>query len=276
MTGLSVVTRGLVHVYRMEGQDVAALSGVDLIVEPGEVVGLLGPSGSGKSTLLALLGGLLRPTAGRIRVGGHDLVDASSGQLDALRARDVGILLQGAGGNLLPYLTARGNLEFAQSAARERGLTVPPAMSLLELLGVADVADLLPHRLSAGQVQLVAVAVAMAAGSGLLLADEPTTGLAHAARDAVIDACLRVNRETGTTIVLVTHDPAVVARLPRTVTIRDGRVGSEGRGGEQYAVVSADGSLPLPDPVLADLAAGTLVRVHRDGDRWVLIPEEGA
>ena len=85
-----------------------------------------------------------------------------------------------------------------------------------------------------------------------------------------------MNRQVGTTVVLVTHDAEVAARLPRTVTIRDGRVGGEGRRGEEYAVVSADGSLPLPDDVLDDLPPGTLVRVHRDGDRWTLITEGGS
>ena len=122
--GLSVRTRGLVHLYHSEGHDVAALSGVDLTVAAGEMVGLLGPSGAGKSTLLNLLGGLLRPSAGRIFIGGHELSALDDRQVDELRARRVSLMLQGAARNLLPYLTPWRNVEFARSAARRTTSTV--------------------------------------------------------------------------------------------------------------------------------------------------------
>jgi ABC-type lipoprotein export system ATPase subunit len=274
-TGLGVRTRGLVHIYRAEGHDVAALSGVDLTVAPGEIVGLLGPSGAGKSTLLTLFGGLMRPSAGRVTVGEHELSTMTEGELDRFRATDVGLILQGAARNLLPYLTARQNVEFAQRSARKAGRSVPGAGEVLELVGLGDSVSAPLDSLPPGKLQLAALAVALASRPGLLLGDEPTSQLHHTSRDVVLDALHRVNEEWGTTIVVVTHDPEVAARLPRTVTIRDGRVGGEGRQGEEYAVVSADGSLPLPAAVVEDLPPGSLVRVHRVDDVWTIIPQGG-
>ena len=143
----------------------------------------------------------------------------------------------------------------------------------LAAVGLSDHAHLPLAALPAGQLQLAAVAVALAPGPGLLLADEPTSQLDHAARDTVLQAIARANRELGTTVLLVTHDPAVAGRLPRTVTIRDGKIGGEGRLGEEYAVVTADGFLPLPLHALEDLPPGTLVRFHRGGGAYTLLPE---
>jgi putative ABC transport system ATP-binding protein len=271
--GLRVSTRGLVHIYRAEGHDVAALSGVDLTVNPGEVVGLLGPSGAGKSTLLTLFGGLMRPSAGRVLVGEHELSTMTEGDLDRFRAAEVGLVLQGAARNLLPYLTARQNVEFAQRSARKAGREVPPPGEVLELVGLDHEATAPLDSLPPGQLQLAALAVALASRPGLLLGDEPTSQLHHSSRDLVLDTVHRVNQEWGTTVVVVTHDPEVAARLPRTVTIRDGRVGGEGRSGEAYAVVSADGSLPLPPAAVGAFPPGALVRVHEVDGVWTLIPQ---
>jgi putative ABC transport system ATP-binding protein len=274
-TGLSVRTHGLVHIYRAEGHDVAALSGVDLTVHAGEVVGLLGPSGAGKSTLLTLFGGLMRPSAGRVLVGDHELSTMSEPELDRFRAADVGLVLQGAARNLLPYLTAHQNVEFAQRTARRSGRDVPTPGEVLELVGLDHRANEPLAGLPPGQLQLAALGVALASRPGLLLGDEPTSQLHHTSRDVVLDALARVNSEWGTTVVVVTHDPEVAARLPRTVTIRDGRVGGEGRAGEEYAVVSADGSLPLPPAAVDAFPPGALVRVHNVDGVWTLVPQGG-
>jgi ABC-type lipoprotein export system ATPase subunit len=272
--GLAIATHGLVHIYRSEGNDVAALSGVDLRVAPGEMIGLLGPSGAGKSTLLTLLGGLFRPSAGKIFVGDVELSGLSGRALDRMRASRVSLMLQGASRNLLPYYTPWENVEFAQVAARSAGADVLPEVEeVLELVGLRDQASSPLSELTPGHLQLAALAVAVAGRAGVLLADEPTSQLDHEARDAVLQTIARVNAETGTTVVLVTHDPEVARAMPRTITIRDGRIGGEGRLGEEYAVVSADGFLPLPAHALEVLPPGTLVRVHAEDGTYRLVPE---
>ena len=135
-----ITTAGLVHIYRSEGHDVAALSGVDLVVPAGEVVGLLGPSGSGKSTLLALLAGLFRPSAGKIYVGERELSTLPAKDLDAYQAQVASLMLQGARRNLIPYLTGRQNVAFAQERARALGTTVPEVGEVLASVGLRVVA----------------------------------------------------------------------------------------------------------------------------------------
>jgi ABC-type lipoprotein export system ATPase subunit len=277
MSGIPVSCHGLVHIYRLEGNDVVALSGVDLDVAPGEVVGLLGPSGSGKSTLLNLFAGLLRPSAGRLHVGAHEIARMDERGLARMRATDVGVVLQGAMRNLLPYATPVDNVRFAQRGARKAATSAeddlgPGGASLLDpgevlgLVGLAEHAHTGLPGLSPGQRQRLAVAVGLAAQPGLLLLDEPTSQLDHEGRDEVLAAVADVNRDLGTTVVAVTHDPDVAARLPRTVTIRDGRVGAEGRRGEDFAVVARDGSLTLPPDILDSVPPGSLLRVTVDDD----------
>jgi putative ABC transport system ATP-binding protein len=272
VTGLPVRTERLVHLYHTEGHDVAALSGVDLSVRGGELVGLLGPSGAGKSTLLSLLGGVFRPSAGKIFLGDAELSGLSERDLDDLRATQVSIMLQGAARNLVPYRDPLQNVAFAQRWTRRRTADLPAPREVLAAVGLDGHAHAPLSSLTAGQLQLAAVAVALASRPGLLLADEPTSQLDHAARDTVLAAIARANRELGTTVLLVTHDPAVAQRLPRTVTIRDGKIGGEGRLGEEYAVVTADGFLPLP--AHASLPPGTLVRLRPVPEGFLLVVED--
>jgi putative ABC transport system ATP-binding protein len=270
MSGIPVSAHGLVHIYRLEGNDVVALSGVDLDVAAGEVVGLLGPSGSGKSTLLNLFAGLLRPSAGRLTVGSHEIARMDERGLARMRAGDVGVVLQGAMRNLLPYATPIDNVRFAQRGARKLGRggddemdagLLPEPGEVLGLVGLGEHAHTSLTALSPGQRQRLAVGVGLAARPGLLLLDEPTSQLDHEGRDEVLAAVSDINRDLGTTVVAVTHDPDVAQRLPRTVTIRDGRVGAEGRRGEDFAVVARDGSLTLPPDVLERVPPGSLLRV---------------
>ncbi len=273
MSGIPVSCHGLVHIYRLEGNDVVALSGVDLDVAAGEVVGLLGPSGSGKSTLLNLFAGLLRPSAGRLHVGRHEIARMDEHGLARMRAVDVGVVLQGAMRNLLPYADPVDNVRFAQRGARRvraagpsadddlGAADLPDPREVLDLVGLADDPTTPLTALSPGQRQRLAVAVGLAARPGLLLLDEPTSQLDHEGRDEVLRAVSDVNRDLGTTVVAVTHDPDVADRLARTVTIRDGRVGAEGRRGEDFAVVARDGSLTLPPDVLDSVPPGSLLRV---------------
>ena len=225
MTGLTVRCESVTHAYSVEDDEVRALDDVNLEVDAGEAVALLGPSGSGKSTLLTLLAGLLRPTRGRLRVGSHDVHGMSERQLLAMRAADVAVVLQNAGRNLLPYATATQNVAFAQLASRQRRRTprLGPA-ALLAGLGLAPVAGARAGLLSGGEQQRLALAVALANGPALLLADEPTSQLDSANRDQVIELFKTANTELGTTLVVVSHDAEVGRALGRTVTLRDGRI----------------------------------------------------
>jgi ABC-type lipoprotein export system ATPase subunit len=254
----------LVHVFGTPGNEVAALRGVDLTVLPGETVALLGPSGAGKSTLLWHLAGLLRPTAGTVDVNGHRLAGMSASELAAFRAREIGVVLQGAGRNLLPYASAVDNITHVRRAlprtARSKRVR---AMELLDAVGLSNVAHRASGRLSGGEQQRLALAVALANGPALLLADEPTSQLDPAAAVSAVELIRRANEEFDTAVVVVTHDPAVGAALRRTVTIRDGRVGAEGRAGEDYVVVGRDGSVQLPPELLETFPPGTLARAVR-------------
>ena len=275
-TGAEVRLDGVVHIYTdATGTDVVALRGVDLEVSAGERVALLGPSGAGKSTLLSLLAGTTRASAGTVALDGVDLRTLSEGRLAALRAARVGTVLQGPWRNLLPYATAAQNVAFAQRAVSRRvRRTLTPPADLLGALGLAPLAHRPLVGLSGGERQAIAVAVAVANGPGLLLADEPTSQLDTEARTQVLDLVDEAAERWGTTVVVVTHDPVVAARWPRTVTIRDGRVGAEGRHGRDLAVVGADGSVQLPDRLRRTWPAGTLVEIEELDDRLVLRREE--
>jgi ABC-type lipoprotein export system ATPase subunit len=277
MTGLAVVCRRVVHIYRAEGGDVVALSGVDLDIPPGGMVALVGPSGSGKSTLIALLSGLMRPSAGRVNVGTYDMGKLTDTEMNRLRGTEIGVVLQGAERNLLGYANLHRNIWLAQRrAARTAGVTLDDPDRILDLVGLSGlgrkhVADLAP-----GARQRAALAVGIAAGPGLLLVDEPTSQLDTRGRDEVLQALETVNAERGTTIVVVTHDGEVGARLGRAVTIRDGRVGAEGRDGQDFAVVAGDGTVQLPPEVLGDFPPGTLFTVDRENGVVSLVPNPPA
>ena len=260
----AVYCDNLVHVYGTPGSEVAALRGVDLTVRPGEMVALLGPSGAGKTTLLWHLAGLLRPTAGRVEINGRRLAELGSSALARFRLEDVGLLLQNPARNLLSYQSALGNLLFAQAPARRRpGAKRRRATDLLEQVGLGAAVHRRAGRLSGGEQQRLALALALVNEPVLLLADEPTTQLDPASAAAVIELIRDANVRQGTTVVAVTHDPAVAAALGRTITIRDGRVGAEGRAGQEYVVVGRDGTLQLPTE-LADLfPPGSLARAER-------------
>ncbi|HEX9538407.1 MAG TPA: ABC transporter ATP-binding protein [Streptosporangiaceae bacterium] len=268
MTGSMVRCDGLVQVYGTAGQEVTALRGVDLVVGEADTVALLGPSGAGKSTLLWLFAGLLRPTAGVVEVCGRRLSDLTARSAAEMRLRDVGVVMQNPGRNLLHNQTAVGNVLFAQGPTRRsRAAKRRRAADLLDSVGLTRVAHRPAGRLSGGEQQRLAVAVALANGPRLLLADEPTSQLDHRSGAAVIDLIRAANDDLGTTVVVVTHDPAVGSSLGRTVTIRDGRVGAEGHAGEDYLVVSRDGSVQLPTEVLESvLPPGSLARAVPTAD----------
>jgi ABC-type lipoprotein export system ATPase subunit len=266
----------VVHIYRAGAGDVVALSGVDLSIGPGEMVALVGPSGSGKSTLVALLAGLMRPSAGRVMVGGFDLGKLSDAEVSRLRGTRIGVVLQGADRNLLPYASVQRNVWLAQRrAARTSGIALDDPEVILDLVGLGGLGGARLAQLAPGARQRAAVAVGVAASPGLLLVDEPTSQLDSRGRDEVLAALETVNARRGTTVVVVTHDGWVGARLGRAVTIRDGRVGAEGRGGRDFAVVAGDGTVQLPPDVLGAFPPGTLFTVDQDNGTVTLVPGDG-
>jgi ABC-type lipoprotein export system ATPase subunit len=262
-----------VHIYRAEAGDVVALAGVDLTISPGEMVALVGPSGSGKSTLIALLSGLMRPSAGRVTIGTADIGKLTDAEISRLRGTEIGVVLQGASRNLLPYASLSRNIWLAQTrAAGSRGVRLDDPERILDLVGLGGQGHAHLDQLAPGARQRAALAVGIAAGPGLLLVDEPTSQLDTSGRDEVVHALETVNSERGTTIVVVTHDAEVGARLGRAVTIRDGRVGAEGRDGQDFAVVAGDGTVQLPPEVLGDFPPGTLFTVDRVDGSVSLFP----
>jgi len=203
---------------------VRALDGVSLEVPPGRSLAITGPSGCGKSTLLGLIGALDRPTTGRIVVGGHELSSLPERDRARVRREELGLVFQSD--NLLPFLTAGENVRL-QLALTGSAVVEDRSLELLELLGVGECAEKLPDQLSGGQRQRVAVARALVHRPRVLLADEPTGSLDDESSAVLMDLLLTVQQEDGSTLVVVTHDLAVAARLDRTIRIHDGRVAGD-------------------------------------------------
>ena len=257
MTQFYVSCENLVKIYKVADLEVVALQGLDLTLVSGEMVALVGPSGSGKTTLLNILGALDMPSAGRVVVGKHDLLQLKGQAQVRYRRHQVGFLWQQMARNLLPYLSARENVELPMTYAgvrrRERS---DRAEQLLKAVGLLDRADHRSHQLSGGEQQRVAVAVALANRPQLLLADEPTGQIDSAAAVQVFDTLRSLNSRYGTTVIVATHDPAVVSRVDRVVGIRDGRTSTEVRRRrdeegrlvweEEYVLLDRTGRLQLP------------------------------
>ena len=219
----SITTKDLIKVYRAGKSEVIALRGLDMQVGDGELVAVQGPSGCGKTTLLNLLGGIDRPTAGRIEVDGSNLVDLSDPELVRYRLQTVGFIFQFF--NLVPTLTAEENVGLPMRLARKGPSgRAKRTNELLELVGMTKRAGHRPDELSGGEQQRIAVSVALANNPPLLLADEPTGELDTRTGQEILDLFRRLNQELRKTIVVVTHDPRVSQIAHRTLEIRDGKI----------------------------------------------------
>ncbi|MEJ7747847.1 MAG: ABC transporter ATP-binding protein [Candidatus Limnocylindrales bacterium] len=214
------------RIYREADVETVALRGIDLAIAPGEFVAVMGRSGSGKSTLLNLLAGSDRPTAGRVIVAGIDLARADEAERHGFRGRRIGIVYQSQ--NLVPMLSLVENVALAACLAR-RPMARPEIETRLAMLGLGGRGDHRPDQLSGGEQQRAALACVLAADPPILLADEITGELDFLTAAAVLDAVTTIHRAAGTTVVLVTHDPAVAARSDRVVQLRDGRIVSDRR-----------------------------------------------
>jgi putative ABC transport system ATP-binding protein len=286
--GAVIACDNLVRIFRVADLEVVALQGLDLLVERGEVVAIVGASGSGKSTLLNILGGLDSPSAGRAVVDGNDLGQMSRRERTRYRRRVTGMVWQQTDRNLLPYLTARENVELPMilDGGRDRRAR---ASELLGLVGLADRADHRPEQLSGGQQQRVAIAIALANRPSLLLADEPTGELDSVTSAEVFGLLREVNAQLGTTIVVVTHDPHVAEQVRRTVSIRDGRTSTEtvrrteqDEAGEhrviaeEFAVLDRAGRLQLPRAHVEALGLRERVRLRLEEDHVGIWPDRPA
>lgn len=223
-----ILCENLVKIYRIGGIEVQALQGLDLSVPRGELLGIVGASGSGKSTLLNVLGGVDRPTGGKVMVGGYELLTLKEHALDEYRRSSVGFVWQMGARNLIPYLNALQNVELPMVLAGKGGRVARSrATQLLELVGLGEREHHYLHQLSGGEAQRVGVAIALVNNPQLILADEPTGEVDSATANSIYQLFQKLNRELGVTIIIVSHDPNISHFVDRVVAVRDGKLASE-------------------------------------------------
>ncbi|MDF2650423.1 MAG: transporter ATP-binding protein [Paenibacillus sp.] len=286
----------LVKIYKSADIEVVALQGLDLHIEEGELMAIIGNSGSGKSTLLNMLGGLDRPSAGNLHVDGKDLLKFKESDLVKYKRETVGFVWQNNARNLIPYLTALENVELPilLQGRRKRHR----ALDLLEAVGLSHRRNNKLNELSGGEQQRVAIAIALANQPRLLLADEPTGSVDTKMANQILDLFRELNRSFGLTVVIVTHDPLLAKKVDRVVAIRDGKtsseilrrktyqeelleleqgiVAAEGDSHVEYAVVDKAGRLQIPANFLESIGAShtNKVRVAMEDGRIVLLPPD--
>lgn len=290
--GPDILCEDLVRIYATDGVEVQALQGLNLRVDPGDVVALVGASGSGKSTLLNILSGLDTPTGGRAQVAGVDLLTMNRRQRVHYQRHVVGFVWQQTSRNLMPFLTAAENIALPLViAGRPRRDRADRVEELLELLDVTDCRGRRPAELSGGQQQRIAVAVALANDPAVLLADEPTGELDDAMSTEVLAAMRDASERLGVTVLIVTHDPTIADHVRRTVRIRDGRTstevlrhverdehGHERLVAQEYTVIDRAGRMQLPSGYVAELGLRDRVRLELESDHvgvWPDRPDTG-
>ncbi len=277
---------GLVKIYRIGSREVVALQGLELQVAAGEVLALVGPSGAGKSTLLNVLGGLDRPSAGLVQIGGRNLAEMSEAVLDRYRREGVGFVWQQSGRNLIGYLTALENVMVPMQLARvPRRARRERATELLAAVGLGERMAHVPAQLSGGEQQRVAIAVALANRPALLLADEPTGELDSATAREIYALFRALVQRYALTVVIVSHDPHIALYVDRVVSIRDGKTSTETiRVGprtvsteevySEYVVVDSAGRLQIPEDLKGEYHVGGRVFLERHPDGILIRPEK--
>ncbi len=272
---------GLFKIYKAAELEVVALRGLELTVGGGEIIAIVGASGSGKSTLLNILAGYDAPSAGTVRVGNYDLLQMTNREVVEYRRHEVGFIWQETSRNLFPYLSALENVELPMvisgapgSERRQR------ARELLDVVGLAHRADHKPAQLSGGEQQRVAIAVGLSNQPPLLLADEPTGELDDETGEEVLELLNTVNTDIGTTVIIVTHDPAIATSVGRAIAIKDGKtstettrevsferkLGGDASDTEEFLLIDSAGSVQIPREILDELSIARRVRVDmKDG-----------
>ena len=285
-----ILCTDLFKIYKIADLEVVALRGLDLHIDAGEVVAIVGASGSGKSTLMNILAGYDTPSAGGVTVGGIDLLQMSGARAEEYRRTEVGFIWQQTSRNMFPYLTTLENVALPMM------LTDVPvsertdrARELIELVGLGHRMDHTPDKLSGGEQQRVAIAIALANHPPLLLADEPTGELDDTTAAEILDLFGEVNLQLGTTIVIVTHDPEIAYKVGRVVLIRDGKLSTEIRRKltfrrltgsadtegslEEFVLVDASGRVQIPREFLEELKIGERAVAEVEDGKVTLAPE---
>lgn len=279
----------LVKIYKTKDIEVLALQGLEISIQQGELMAIIGNSGSGKSTFLNMIGGLDRPSAGRLVVDGQDLFKLSERELVLYKKKTIGFVWQNNARNLLPYLTALENVQLPMlldASAKQRKAR---AQELLRLVGMDHRMHSRLNQLSGGEQQRVAIAIALANRPKILLADEPTGSVDAKTGAYLLDVFRRLNEELGLTIVIVTHDPNLARKVHRVVSIRDGKTSAErivkqsylsrlqDVGGfeeethDEYAILDRAGRVQIPREMLQALGvSGNQVRMELEDGKIVI------
>ncbi len=285
-----IVCEDLFKIYKIADLEVVALRGLDLVVERGEIVAIVGASGSGKTTLLNILAGYDTPSAGKVSVGDKDLLRMRGREVEEYRRHEVGFVWQQTSRNLFPYLTAFENVSLpmmlSNLSTKQRKTR---SEELLELVGLSHRMGHTPEKLSGGEQQRVAIAVALANHPPLLLADEPTGELDNATAGEILDLFNSVNSELTTTIMIVTHDPDIAHKVGRVVLIRDGKTSTEirkklnfQRGGtdegdevlEEFNVVDGAGRVQIPREYLDRLKIKDKAKVALEDGKVTIVGDD--
>ena len=283
----------LFKIYKTEDIEVVALSGLDLTVKKGELMAIIGDSGSGKSTLLNMIGGLDKPTVGKLYVNGIDLFKISTKEMLEYKRNTVGFVWQSNIRNLIPYLTACENVEMVLRLKHYKN-TRSRALELLELVGLKDKVNKKPLEMSGGEQQRVAIAIAIAGEPKLLLGDEPTGSVDTKTAEEILSLFARLNKELSLTVVIVTHDRAISRAVDRVVAIRDGKCSSEflrknslknqlmnvsfadfsEEDKEELTVIDRGGRIQIPEDYLKalNLTSKDKVRVELQDNKVILTP----
>ena len=287
----------LVKIYKTKDIEVLALQGLDLTVKRGELMAIIGNSGSGKSTFLNMIGGLDRPSAGKLYVDGKNLFQMTENELVKYKRSTVGFVWQNNARNLLPYLTAWENVMTPMLFVEEKEKAVSEeekkkrALELLELVGLGHRKDSKLNQLSGGEQQRVAIAIALANNPKLLLADEPTGAVDRKTADDILEMFRKLNEKLGLTIVIVTHDKELAKKVNRVVSIRDGKTSSERimkndyreriehldiywqeeETQEEFAVLDRAGRVQIPSELLEQMGMdGNKVKLEFIGGKIVI------
>jgi ABC-type lipoprotein export system ATPase subunit len=293
-----ITCENLVKIYKTKDTEVVALQGLDLDIKYGEMMAIIGNSGSGKSTLLNMIGGLDRPSAGKLIVNGTDLLRIKHSEITEYKKNTVGFVWQNNARNLIPYLSARQNVELPMVIANRKNYR-KRAAELLKIVGLQDRMNNRLRELSGGEQQRVAIAIAMANEPQILLADEPTGAVDTSTATQIFRALRRLNEQTGVTVIIVTHDRGVASNVDRVVAISDGKTSSEfirkksykeeleeldrmvgveeSDTHEELVVIDRHGRLKLPEDYMEDIGLNrnSRVKMELESGKIVIYKQDG-